>query len=258
MTTQVYSDSQSFSEYGAENVPDPEGGPPFSGELTQTSVTTSYAYSVNRGTETLGALGTISGGGNSFSFNQSDYNSLWLSSPETDTASYSMNMAGTETYAPGGAISGGSDNFTWNQNAYDKTTIIYDQLAGTAAETNYEMLVTETVSDTMYDVGSDVLAPATRSSPTATTTPSSTGSRSLPRSSTAARRPPPSTSTPSASTTTPRATPAAARCRPRARATGWTRSPSANPPATTTTIPNPSAPPCTIGAPPPIATPIPT
>ncbi len=157
LTTQVYSDSQSFSEYGAENVPDPEGGPPFSGELTQTSVTTSYAYSVNRGTETLGALGTISGGGNSFSFNQSDYNSLWLSSPESDTASYSMNMAGTETYAPGGAISGGSDNFTWNQNAYDKTTIIYDQLAGTAAETNYEMLVTETVSDTMYDVGSDVL-----------------------------------------------------------------------------------------------------
>ncbi len=157
LTTQVYSDSQSFSEYGAENVPDPEGGPPFSGELTQTSVTTSYAYSVNRGTETLGALGTISGGGNSFSFNQSDYNSLWLSSPETDTASYSMNMAGTETYAPGGAISGGSDSFTWNQNAYDKTTIIYDQLAGTAAETNYEMLVTETVSDTMYDVGSDVL-----------------------------------------------------------------------------------------------------
>ncbi len=58
LTTQVYSDSQSFSEYGAENVPDPEGGPPFSGELTQTSVTTSYAYSVNRGTETLGALGS--------------------------------------------------------------------------------------------------------------------------------------------------------------------------------------------------------
>ena len=157
LTTQVYSDSQSFSEYGDENIPDPEGGPPFSGELTQTSVTTSYAYSVNRGTETLGALGTISGGGNSYSFVQSDYNSLWLNSPESDTASYSMNMAGTETYAPGGAISGGSDNFTWNQNAYDKTTIIYDQLAGTAAETNYEMLVTETVSDTMYDVGSDVL-----------------------------------------------------------------------------------------------------
>ncbi len=112
---------------------------------------------MNRGTETLGALGTISGGGNSFSFNQSDYNSLWLSSPETDTASYSMNMAGTETYAPGGSISGGSDSFTWNQNAYDKTTIIYDQLAGTATQTNYEMLVTETVSDTMYDVGSDVL-----------------------------------------------------------------------------------------------------
>ena len=103
MTTQVYSDSQSFSEYGAENIPNPEGGPPFSGELTQSSANTSYAYSVNRGTETLGALGTISGGGNSFSFNQSDYNSLWLSSPETDTASYSMNMCGTETYAPGGA-----------------------------------------------------------------------------------------------------------------------------------------------------------
>ena len=104
-----------------------------------------------------GALGTISGGGNSFSFNQSDYNSLWVSSPETDTASYSIAMSGTETYAPGGSISGGSDSFTWNQNAYDKTTINYDQLAGTAAETNYEMLVTDTVSDTMYDVGSDVL-----------------------------------------------------------------------------------------------------
>ena len=104
MTTQVYTDSQSFSEYGAENVPDPKGSAARSAaNLTQTSVTTSYAYSVNRGTETLGALGTISGGGNSFSFNQSDYNSLWLSSPETDTASYSMNMSGTETYAPGGA-----------------------------------------------------------------------------------------------------------------------------------------------------------
>ena len=91
---------------------------------------------MNRGTETLGALGTISGGGNSFSFIQSDYNSLsWLNSPETDTASYSMNMGGTETYAPGGSISGGSDSFTWNQEAYDvKTTMIlrpdrHDQLA---------------------------------------------------------------------------------------------------------------------------------
>ena len=106
---------------------------------------------------TLGALGTISGGGNSFHFIQSDYNSLWLNSPETDTASYTMTMSGTETYGPGGTISGGSDNFTWNQNAYDQTTIVYDQLAGTATQTNYEMLVTDTVSDTMADVGSDVL-----------------------------------------------------------------------------------------------------
>ncbi len=102
-------------------------------------------------------LGIISGGGNTFHSIQSDYNSLWLNSPETDTASYTMTMSGTETYGPGGTISGGSDNFTWDQNAYDQTTIVYDQVAGTATQTNYEMLVTDTVSDTMADVGSDVL-----------------------------------------------------------------------------------------------------
>ena len=160
LTTETYTDSQSSYESGAASIPDPEGGPYFGAAFAQSSVTTSYAYSVNQGTETLGALGTISGGGNSFRFIQSDYNSLSMALPETDTASYSMNMSGTETYGPGGSISGGSDNFSWMQEAYDVTTLVLDQTATTSSpgsETCYDFSLNDTVNDSMTDTGSDVL-----------------------------------------------------------------------------------------------------
>ena len=114
----------------------------------RSSVTTSYAASGNQGTETLGNS-AITGGGNSFTFVQNNYNSLWLNGAdvETDTASYSMSMSGTETYGTGGTISGGSDNFTWTQNAYDQLSMMERQSAGTGSQVNYEMIVSDTVSD---------------------------------------------------------------------------------------------------------------
>ena len=255
LTTQTYSDSQSDSDVRRRLHSRPGGRAAGQQRAHQLQRQHQLRLQHQPRHRDPGALGTISGGGNSFTFIQSDYNSLSINTPETDTASYTMTMSGTETYAPGGSISGGSDNFTWNQNAYDKTTIVYDQLAGTATQTNYEMLVTDTVSDSMSDLGSDVLGPATRSSPTATATRSSTGGRSRPRSWTAARRPVPSISRPTAPTTTPRPTTAPAPCRRRARPTAPTRSPSTNSAATATTIANPSAPPRTIGAAPVIRTP---
>ena len=158
-STQTYSDSQSYMEYGAENIPDPESGPTFSGGMTLDSVTTSYAASSNQGTDVLGTLGAITGGGNSFTFVQNNYNSLWLNGAdvETDTASYSMSMSGVETYGTGGTISGGSDNFTWTQNASDQLSMMEWQSAGTGSQVNYEMIVSDTVSDSMYDIGSDSL-----------------------------------------------------------------------------------------------------
>ncbi len=159
-TTDTYTDSQSYYESGAASTPDPEGGPYFGADFTQSSVTTSYAFSSNVGTISLGALGTISGGGNSFTFIQSDYNSLSMSTPETDTASYTENMSGTETYGVGGTVSGGSDSFSWYQNASDLNTIIECQTNTStlaSSQTDYEIWLTDTLYDTMTDNGSDVL-----------------------------------------------------------------------------------------------------
>ena len=127
--------------------------------MTLDSVTTSYAASSNQGTDVLGTLGAITGGGNSFTFVQNNYNSLWLNGAdvETDTATYSMSMSGVETYGTGGTISGGSDNFTWTQNAYDQLSMMEGQSAGTGSQVNYVMIVSDTVSDSMYDIGSDSL-----------------------------------------------------------------------------------------------------
>ena len=105
---------------------DPEGGPAFGGAFTQSSVTTSYVSGVNQGTETLGALGAVTGGGNSFTFVQADSDSVAETGfvPQTDTASFSEAMEGTETYGTGGTVSGGSDWYDWDQTDYANSTIV--------------------------------------------------------------------------------------------------------------------------------------
>ena len=75
LTTQTMSDSQSSYENGTEYAADPEGGPAFYGAITQSSITTAYTSTVNQGGESLGTNGAISGGANSFTFIQNDYDS---------------------------------------------------------------------------------------------------------------------------------------------------------------------------------------
>ena len=78
------------------------------------SITTSYAYSVNRGGQNFGAGGIVTGGGNSFTFIQSNSDSHTLTvSTSTDVVAdsgydtYTLNMLGTETYGSDGTVSAG-------------------------------------------------------------------------------------------------------------------------------------------------------
>ena len=93
-------------------------------------MTTSYVDSVNQGTETLGALGAVTGGGNSFTFVQAipTRSPKPASSLRTDTASFSEAMTGTETYGTGGTVSGGLGLRTiWDQSDYANSTIVDDR-----------------------------------------------------------------------------------------------------------------------------------
>ena len=165
LTTQSYTDSQSSSETGSTNDVDPEGGPAFGGAITMSSITTNNAYSVNQGSESLGALGAIAGGGNSFTFVENNSNSLTETANLTagsigqnNNASFSETMLGTETYGPGGTISGGSDSFTWIQSANDNDTIDEHGNYGTLGSAlDYHIVVFDTVEDSLSDVGTDVL-----------------------------------------------------------------------------------------------------
>ena len=165
LTTQSYTDSQSSYESGATNDTDPEGGPTFGGAITMSSITTSEGYSVNQGSESLGALGAVTGGGNSFTFIQNDSNSMTETAiltygviGQSNNASFSEIMLGTETYAPGGAVSGGADSFTWIQSAYDDGSISEAGGYGTlGAALDYEIYVNDIVDDGMSDVGTDIL-----------------------------------------------------------------------------------------------------
>ena len=91
LTTQTTSVSQSAYQSGTDDRCRSEGGPSFGAAFTQSSITTSYTSSVNQGTETLAALGAVSGGGNSFTFIQSNSDSLAETGfvPQNDTASFS-------------------------------------------------------------------------------------------------------------------------------------------------------------------------
>jgi hypothetical protein len=165
VTTQTISDSQPTSETGTESVVDPEGGPGFGGAVTQSSVTTSYISSVNNGTQTLGAYGAITGGGNCFTFIEQDSNSLSLTAnrssgdvSQDDTASFSEIMVGTETYGAGGVITGGSDFYTWIQSGLDNDTYYQSQGGSTlTVYTEYTISINDSISDSLSDRGTDIL-----------------------------------------------------------------------------------------------------
>jgi hypothetical protein len=120
---------------------------------------------VNRGGPVLGALGAVTGGGNSFTFTQNNSNSLdELSNLNTgdedqdNTATFNETMRGTETYAPGGSVSGGSDSFTWTQIATDSEALGFGQSGNTLTTyTLYSAWEFDTISDNYTDVGTDIL-----------------------------------------------------------------------------------------------------
>ena len=167
LTTDSFDGSQSSYESGTSSDTDPEGGPVFGGIITESSGTTTEVDSVNQGSQSLGALGAISGGGNSFTYNETDSDSL--SESDTDAGGYALieqyntaglteEMLGTETYAPGGAISGGSDSYTWIQSATNLATISEAGDSGTMGSAlNYVLSLADYIGDGITDVGTDIL-----------------------------------------------------------------------------------------------------
>ena len=124
-------------------------------------------YSVNRGVETLGANGSITGGGNSFTFDQcnSDSHSISVTTSGNIVVDngydyYSLGMQGTETLGAGGVVTGGSDSFTWVQWASDSLGLAEAQGSGTSllgSYTNYQIALTDTISNSFSDAGTDIL-----------------------------------------------------------------------------------------------------
>jgi hypothetical protein len=147
---------------------DPQDGDDVNGALSQSSVTTSFSSIINHGGQAFGALGAITGGGNSFTRSENDWNSLTESDSlstgvvlQDNTATDSEVMSGTETYAPGGSISGGSDSYQWNEETTDSISFTLFQNTGTGTTpTIYGIILYDTVSDTFGDVGNDVLGPS--------------------------------------------------------------------------------------------------
>ena len=165
-TTSSMSDSQSNAQNGSELVYDPTGGGAFEPSISQSSFASSYYYSVENGGMALGTGGTISGGNDSFTFNQSNSDSHTLvaytasySVTETFTDTYTLNMLGTETDGPGGNVSGGADSYTWDQTLSDYLTLVqYDDLVNTLGTyTDYNVSLNDLLVDEFNDVGTDVL-----------------------------------------------------------------------------------------------------
>jgi hypothetical protein len=160
------SDSYSNAQNGSELVYDPTGGGLFEPSISQSSFASRYVYSTESGGMTLGSGGTISGGNDSFSFNQSNSDSHTLIAGtssynvyETFTDTYTLSMLGTETDGPGGNVSGGADSYTWNQTESDDLTIFqYDDLVNTLGTySNDNVSLNDLLVADFSDVGTDIL-----------------------------------------------------------------------------------------------------
>ena len=124
-----------------------------------------HAYTVNRGGQNFGAGGVITGGGNSFTFIQSNSDSHTLTvSTSTDVVAdsgydtYTLNMLGTETYGSEGTVSSGSDSFTWAQTASDLLAMTENANGPTlGAYTEYNVDVVDQMYENYSDVGNDIL-----------------------------------------------------------------------------------------------------
>jgi len=109
--------------------------------------------------------GVVTGGGNSFTFIQSnsDSHSLAVNTAtdtvcDTGTDTYTLNMLGTETYGSGGTVSGGSDSFTWAQTATDALGLTEDGGGTTlGAYTLYQITESDQLYQNFSDVGNDIL-----------------------------------------------------------------------------------------------------
>ena len=133
--------------------------------ISLSSVTISQVVSGNQGTDILGALGAITGGGNSFNFNESNSDSTSETAALTDgyinqnnTASFTEAMLGTETYGAAGAITGVP---TRSRGCRQHTTSPSSPRAASsepwARPSNGASTVIDVVGDTLSDVGTDVL-----------------------------------------------------------------------------------------------------
>jgi hypothetical protein len=135
------------------------------GSYNQLSISISDAFTVNRGGRNFGAGGVITGGGNSFTFIQSNSDSHTLTvSTSTDVVAdsgydtYTLNMLGTETYGSEGTVSSGSDSFTWAQTASDLLALNENANGPTlGANTEYNLDVVDQMYENYSDVGNDIL-----------------------------------------------------------------------------------------------------
>ena len=156
--------SQSYNQSGAEIVADPGGGPAYSAAFGQVSLVTTSLYGHDQGTLTLGALGATSGGNDSYTFIQANWNSQSLAATtatdnvtDTGSDSYSLAMTGTETLGSGGGVTGGSDSFTWWQNASDVLTMVEDGGGTSGVYTQYQLTLYDQISQDFADNGTDIL-----------------------------------------------------------------------------------------------------
>jgi trimeric autotransporter adhesin len=165
--TTTFTDSQSFNESGSEDAQDPQGGPDSGGSLTEVSLTTSFVYSANQGVETLGPGGTISNGVNDFTLDEcnSDSHSISVTTSGNIVVDdgcdyYSLHMQGSESLGAGGVVTGGSDSYTWVQWASDAFGLTEAQGSDSEsldAYTDYQINLTDTISNSFSDVGADIL-----------------------------------------------------------------------------------------------------
>jgi hypothetical protein len=160
------SDSQSNQQNGSELVYDPTGGGAFDPSISQSSFASSFVYSVENGGISLGAGGSVTGGSDSFTFNQNNSDSHTLVAyttsynvTETFTDTYTLNMLGTETDGPGGNVSSGSDSYSWNQTLSDYLTLVqYDDTVSTLGVYSTDNLsMNDLLVDEFNDIGTDIL-----------------------------------------------------------------------------------------------------
>jgi hypothetical protein len=155
----------SVSETGTQSSSDDVAGGTMSAAFTKTSTLVPSLSEHQSTTETFGAGGSVSGGDDSYTWNEQDTdNSSFDSSGlpgstsgavETGTDSDSLDKTATETLGANDVIEGGSDGFTWDQMGTDCYSL--SQAGETGGTVNYDLNPIDSVSSSWHDVGADTM-----------------------------------------------------------------------------------------------------